>query len=218
MSSRVEIAAADIANCGTLVNRALALDTSATVRFSPYTDGRCAMWVTTPFELVARRTLSAHLPDGEDIVANASDLLTRLKQFRQSSSETFSFQPAVAPLWSFLLPNWDDCSVIDTIPAHVVAQAIDSFQATSGQQGQHQIYARQADTPWCSVNGGDQSVTLNYSVAIALWALRLVPHQADPTEHQHIRVSASRSITRIDALHGSLAIRGEKADVLGLLL
>jgi hypothetical protein len=101
----------DRADLGTFVGRAVRLDPAAVVRLRRTAGGRVTAWVTTPFDVLATRTVPASL-DPDDVTTPATALLTALSVDRAEVVD-----PGVGGLWQGLLPPDAGWAVVDTVPS-----------------------------------------------------------------------------------------------------
>jgi hypothetical protein len=99
------------ADLGTFVGRAVRLDPAALVRLRAGPGGRVTAWVTTPFDVLATRSVSGSL-DPDDLTAPATALLTALSVDRAATVDPGSGGP-----WQGLLPPDDGWATVDTVPA-----------------------------------------------------------------------------------------------------
>jgi hypothetical protein len=101
----------DRSDLGTFVGRAVRLDPTAVVRLRVTAGGRVTVWATTPFDVLATRSVPGSL-DPDDVTTPATALLTALSVERAETVD-----PGVGGLWQGLLPPDDGWAVVDTVPA-----------------------------------------------------------------------------------------------------
>ena len=100
----------DRGDLGTFVGRAVRLDPAALVRLRAVS-GRVTAWVTTPFDVLATRSVPGSL-DPADVTAPATALLTALRVERSATVD-----PGVGGLWQGLLPPDEGWAVVDAVPS-----------------------------------------------------------------------------------------------------
>jgi hypothetical protein len=101
----------DRADLGTFIGRVVRLDPTAVVRLRAAAGDRVTAWATTPFDVLASRSVPGSL-EPDDVVAPASVLLTALSVERAATID-----PGTGGVWQGLLPPDDGWSVVDTVPA-----------------------------------------------------------------------------------------------------
>jgi len=101
----------DRGDLGTFVGRAVRLDPAATVRLRVTPGGRVTVWATTPFDVLATRSVPGSL-DPDDVTAPAIALLTALSVERAAAVD-----PGVGGLWQGLLPPDAGWTAVDSVPA-----------------------------------------------------------------------------------------------------
>ncbi len=99
------------ADLGTFVGRAVRLDPAALVRLRASPGGRVTAWATTPFDVLATRSVPGSL-DPDDLTVPATALLTALSVDRAAVVD-----PGSGGLWQGLLPPDEGWAAVDTVPA-----------------------------------------------------------------------------------------------------
>jgi hypothetical protein len=101
---------AERGDLGAFVARIVRLDQTATVRLRA-ADGRVTAWATTPFDVIATRTVYGELAPA-DVTVPAAGLLTALEVERAETVD-----PGVGGLWQGDLPPTDGWAPVDDVPA-----------------------------------------------------------------------------------------------------
>ncbi len=101
----------DRGDLGTFVGRAVRLDPAALVRLRVSAGGRVTAWATTPFDVLATRSVPGSL-DPDDLTTPATALLTALSVDRAAAVD-----PGTGGLWQGLLPPDDGWAAVDSVPA-----------------------------------------------------------------------------------------------------
>jgi hypothetical protein len=101
---------AERGDLGAFVARIVRLDHTATVRLRA-ADGRVTAWATTPFDVLATRTVHGELTPA-DVTVPAAGLLTALEVERAETVD-----PGVGGLWQGDLPPADGWAPVDDVPA-----------------------------------------------------------------------------------------------------
>jgi hypothetical protein len=101
----------DRGDLGTFVGRAVRLDPAAVVRLRASPGGRVTAWATTPFDVLATRSVPGSL-DPDDLTTPATALLTALSVDRAAVVD-----PGAGGLWQGLLPPDEGWAAVDTVPA-----------------------------------------------------------------------------------------------------
>jgi len=101
----------DRGDLGTFVGRVVRLDQTAAVRLLGSASGRVTAWASTPFDVLATRSVPGTLKPA-DVTAYATTLLSALSVDRSDTVD-----PGSGGLWQGLLPPDDGWAVVDTVPA-----------------------------------------------------------------------------------------------------
>ncbi len=102
---------ADRGDLGTFVGRVVRLDQTAAVRLLGSASGRVTAWASTPFDVLATRSVPGTL-EPADVTTFAAALLSALSVDRADTVD-----PGSGGLWQGLLPPADGWAVVDTVPA-----------------------------------------------------------------------------------------------------
>ena len=101
----------DRGDLGTFVGRVVRLDQTAAVRLLGSASGRVTAWASTPFDVLATRSVPGTL-EPADVTTYATTLLSALSVDRSDTVD-----PGSGGLWQGLLPPDDGWAVVDTVPA-----------------------------------------------------------------------------------------------------
>ena len=101
----------DRGDLGTFVGRVVRLDQTAAVRLLGSASGRVTAWASTPFDVLATRSVPGRL-EPADVTTYATALLSALSVDRSDTVD-----PGSGGLWQGLLPPDDGWAVVDTVPA-----------------------------------------------------------------------------------------------------
>lgn len=214
--------ASSLRRTAAVVSRALRMDTGAMARIVQVGDEMCDIIVSTPLGCIVAERIHA-VPSTDDAVVLAESLPGLLagavddkvaEKARTDgpegteASETVSLGGVVTMLWTGTAPPQRGYTVIDTVPAAEVRSLFDGMQqeadAHSGPAG---LPPSLLDQPLLRLTGAQDNGAVEVSgrVVAALGALGLVaePKQEQLRAHDLIRVSATGSWIRIDALFGT---------------
>ena len=101
----------DRGDLGAFVGRVVRLDQTAAVRLLGSASGRVTAWASTPFDVLATRSVPGRL-EPADVTTYATTLLSALSVDRSDTVD-----PGSGGLWQGLLPPDDGWAVVDTVPA-----------------------------------------------------------------------------------------------------
>ena len=101
----------DRSDLGAFVGRVVRLDQTAVVRLRATGAGRVTAWASTPFDVLATRTVPGNL-EPADVTTFATALLSALSVDRADTVD-----PGIGGLWQGLLPPEEGWAVVDTVPA-----------------------------------------------------------------------------------------------------
>ncbi len=101
----------DRGDLGTFVGRVVRLDQTAAVRLLGSASGRVTAWASTPFDVLATRSVPGTL-EPADVTTYATTLLSALSVDRSDTVD-----PGSGGLWQGLLPPDEGWAVVDTVPA-----------------------------------------------------------------------------------------------------
>jgi len=190
----------DRADLGTFVGRAVRLDPMAVVRLRGTPGGRVTAWVTTPFDVLATRSVPGSLDPG-DVTAPATTLLTALSVDRAEAVD-----PGAGGLWQGLLPPADGWSMVDAVPAAELESLTDRGLALARESaGPLGPPASLLDQTVLTVSGGaSPSVKVPLRCLFALSGMGFLgASDGDET----VRVSATSAWLRLDARYGAVVRR-----------
>ena len=190
----------DRADLGTFVGRAVRLDPAAVVRLRRTPGGRVTAWVTTPFDVLATRSVPGAL-DPDDVTAPATGLLTALSVDRAEAVD-----PGAGGLWQGLLPSDEGWSVVDTVPAAELESLTDRGLALARENaGPLGPPASLLDQTVLTVSGG--TVPQVKVPLRCLFALSGMGFLGASDGDEVVRVSAMSAWLRLDARYGAVVRR-----------
>lgn len=201
---------------GAVMKRALVMDPGALVRLSAVGERSTDLFISTPLGCVA----SVRVPGqagGAGTVAYASDALEAIVAF-EPGQQTLNLGADMDLMWVGSPPPQQGFELIDTVPGDVVrglhADMATENEANSGPMGiarslleQQVLTVQRTDGAAEGAEGNDAttSVALEGRTIAALGGLRLVPEPGEKLrDYDYVRVSASGSWIRVDALVGSV--------------
>lgn len=201
---------------GAVMKRALVMDPGALVRLSTVGERSTDLFISTPLGCVA----SVRVPGqagGTGTVAYASDALETIVAF-EPGQQTLDLGADMDLMWVGSPPPQQGFELIDTVPGDVVrglhADMATENEANSGPMGiarslleQQVLTVQRTDGVAEGSEGNDAtaSVALEGRTIAALGGLRLVPEPGEKLrDYDYVRVSASGSWIRVDALVGSV--------------
>lgn len=194
---------ADRADLGTFVGRAVRLDPGATVRLCA-ADGRVTAWATTPFDVLATRSVPGTL-EPDDAAVTAVALLTALSVARDEVVD-----PGPGAPWRAPLPPPEAWGLVHPVPAaELVAITDRALERARGIAGPHgpppELLDEAAFTIGGGVSAGERPVRVPLRCLFALSGLGLLGAGEGPDET--VGVSAVRGWLRLDARHGAVVRR-----------
>ena len=195
-------------NLATFLSRAIRLDVAAVVRLRRRGDTFVSAWVTTGFEALAVRTVSAEL-GVDDVTVGADLVLAGL-----GSGSPIDLGYSMDSAWRGALPPSDGFAHIDDVPARTLVELAERGAQLAKEHGSsHGPPASLLDQTVLTVSADPVSVEVPMRVVFALTAMDFIPHSGDRTEARRIppseivRVRATNTWLRIDARYGSVARR-----------
>jgi hypothetical protein len=190
----------DRGDLGTFVGRAVRLDPMAVVRLRLTADGRVTVWATTPFDVLATRSVPGSLDPG-DVTAPATSLLTALSVDRAETVD-----PGVGGLWQGLLPPDDGWVVADTVPAAeleaLTERGLTLARENAGPLGPPASLLDQTVLTVSAAAGPQVKVPLR-----CLFALSGMGFLGATDDGETVRVSSTSSWLRLDARYGAVVRR-----------
>ncbi|WP_296111158.1 hypothetical protein [uncultured Corynebacterium sp.] len=192
---------------GAVMKRALVMDPGALVRLSAVGERSTDLFISTPLGCVA----SVRVPGqagGTGTVAYASDALETIVAF-EPGQQTLDLGADMDLMWVGSPPPQQGFELIDTVPGDVVrglhADMATENEANSGPMGIARSLLEQQVLTVQRGNDATASVALEGRTIAALGGLRLVPEPGEKLrDYDYVRVSASGSWIRVDALVGSV--------------
>ncbi|MGW5053551.1 hypothetical protein [Actinokineospora sp. NPDC004072] len=192
---------AERANLGAFVARAVRLDQQAVVRLRGRDGDLVDAWVATPFDVLATRTARGSLTPG-DVTVSGNELLAGLAVVRDDRIDPGHPRDMQ---WRSPLPPAKHWKVVDRIPAREVAELADRGLAVArenvGPQGTPP--ASLLDQTVLTVEGEGLAVKVPLRCLFALSGMGFLADDDDA----HIRVTATDSWLRLDAMYGAVVRR-----------
>ena len=190
----------DRGDLGTFVGRVVRLDQTAVVRLRATATGRVTAWASTPFDVLATRSVPGSLEPG-DVTTIATALLSALSVDRAETVD-----PGTGGLWQGLLPPEDGWAVVDTVPAAELEGLTERGLALAREHaGPLGPPASLLDQTVLTVSAGDSpAVRIPLRCLFALSGMGFVG-AGDAGET--VRVSATSSWLRLDARYGAVVRR-----------
>ncbi|AKK03810.1 hypothetical protein [Corynebacterium epidermidicanis] len=176
-----------------LLTRAVALQSDAVARIQLLPNGDCEVFVTTPFDVIASRRVTAELT-GQESIFPASELLAG------------ALTKSIPNSWPGALPPVGKFEQLDIIPVDVVHQLLDQgkdlARSFSGPLGPPKSLL---DQEVLQVSGGGKTAAVTMRMIFACNSLGLIPGRAArPEIPRHVRVAVAGRWVRLDAPFGSV--------------
>ena len=192
---------------GAVMKRALVMDPGALVRLSAVGERSTDLFISTPLGCVASVRVPGQV-GGSGTVAYASDALEAIVAF-EPGQQTLDLGADMDLMWVGSPPPQQGFELIDTVPGDVVrglhADMATENEANSGPMGIARSLLEQQVLTVQRGNDATASVALEGRTIAALGGLRLVPEPGEKLrDYDYVRVSASGSWIRVDALVGSV--------------
>jgi hypothetical protein len=190
----------DRGDLGTFVGRVVRLDQTAAVRLLGSASGRVTAWASTPFDVLATRSVPGTL-EPADVTTFAAALLSALSVDRADTVD-----PGSGGLWQGLLPPADGWAVVDTVPAAELEGLTERGLALAREHaGPLGPPASLLDQTVLTVTGAaGPPVRIPMRCLFALSGMGFVG-AGDAGET--VRVSATSSWLRLDARYGAIVRR-----------
>ena len=190
----------DRGDLGTFVGRVVRLDQTAAVRLLGSASGRVTAWASTPFDVLATRSVPGTL-EPADVTTFAAALLSALSVDRADTVD-----PGSGGLWQGLLPPDDGWAVVDTVPAAELEGLTERGLALAREHaGPLGPPASLLDQTVLTVTGAaGPPVRIPMRCLFALSGMGFVG-AGDAGET--VRVSATSSWLRLDARYGAVVRR-----------
>ena len=188
----------DRGDLGTFVGRVVRLDQTAAVRLLGSASGRVTAWASTPFDVLATRSVPGTL-EPADVTTFAAALLSALSVDRADTVD-----PGSGGLWQGLLPPADGWAVADTVPAAELEGLTERGLALAREHaGPLGPPASLLDQTVITVSGSGLDVKVPLRCLFALSGMGFL----GTTEEDEVRVTATDSWLRIDARFGAIVRR-----------
>lgn len=196
--------AAERDDLGAFVARAVRLESDAVVRLRTRDEGRVDVWYSTPFDVLATRTVTGTVhPD--DVTVSGNELLAALSVV---GGKNIDPGPARDLLWRSPLPPACGWSRVDTPPATVLAELADKgiglARENTGPTGNPP--ASLLDQSVLTVEGAGFTAEVPMRCLFAMSGMGFLDSTVMP-EGERVGVSATDSWLRIDARFGAVVRR-----------
>lgn len=202
---------------GAVMKRALVMDPGALVRLSAVGERSTDLFISTPLGCVVSVRVPGQVGGAgaggsasAGAVAYASEALGAIVGF-EPGQQTLDLGADMNLMWVGSLPPQQGFELIDTVPGDVVrglhADMATENEANSGPMGIARSLLEQQVLTVQRTESSDAtaSVALEGRTIAALGGLRLVPEPGEKLrDYDYVRVSASGSWIRVDALVGSV--------------
>ncbi|WP_232662330.1 hypothetical protein [Pseudonocardia sp. TRM90224] len=197
MSSLTVPDSAERNDLGSFIARVVRLDQMATARLQGV-DGRVVVWASTPFDVLATRSVHGTV-EPADVTVPAAALLTALTVERAQTVD-----PGAGGLWQGELPPPAGWSTVDEVPAAEVEGLTERGLAVARENaGPLGPPASLLDQTVLTVQGGaGPAVRVPLRCLFALSGMGFVGDEGGA-----VRVSATGSWLRLDARYGAVVRR-----------
>jgi hypothetical protein len=195
--------AADRDDLGAFVARSVRLDQQAVVRLRSRDGGLLEAWVSTPFDVLATRTVRG-TERPADVTVSGNELLAALAIV---GGERLDPGPPRDLLWRAALPPGSGWQLVDELPVRVVSELADKgievARRNPGPRGSAPTSLLDQHVLTVSGSGMDVKVPMR-----CLFALSGMGFLADDTASpETVRVTATDSWLRLDARYGAVLRR-----------
>jgi hypothetical protein len=187
---------------GAFVARAVRLDGQTVVRLRNRDADRVDAWVSTPFDVLATRTVRGNLAPAADVTVLGNDLLAALavsREDRVDPGRSMDMQ------WRSALPPLAHWQVVESLPAKVVTDLTDRGLAVArenvGPNGNPP--ASLLDQTVLTVTGDGLEVKIPMRCLFAMSGMGFLGSGED----EHVRITATDAWLRIDARFGAVVRR-----------
>ena len=191
---------ADRGDLGTFVGRVVRLDQTAAVRLLGSASGRVTAWASTPFDVLATRSVPGTL-EPADVTTYATTLLSALSVDRSDTVD-----PGSGGLWQGLLPPDDGWAVVDTVPAaeleRLTERGLVLAREHAGPLGPPASLLDQTVLTVTGAAGPPVRIPMR-----CLFALSGMGFVGAGDAGETVRVSATSSWLRLDARYGAVVRR-----------
>ena len=190
----------DRGDLGTFVGRVVRLDQTAAVRLLGSASGRVTAWASTPFDVLATRSVPGTL-EPADVTTFAAALLSALSVDRSDAVD-----PGSGGLWQGLLPPEEGWAVVDTVPAAelegLTERGLVLAREHAGPLGPPASLLDQTVLTVTGAAGPPVRIPMR-----CLFALSGMGFVGAGDASETVRVSATSSWLRLDARYGAVVRR-----------
>lgn len=196
---------ADRDDLGAFVARSVRLDQQAVVRLRGRPDGLVEAWVSTPFDVLATRTVRGEVRP-VDVTVSGNELLAALAIV---GGERLDPGPPKDLLWRAALPPGGGWLVVDELPVRIVAdladRGIEVARQNPGPRGSAPTSL--LDQHVLTVSGAGLDVKVPMRCLFALSGMGFLTDSGDSSGEETVRVTATDSWMRLDARYGAVVRR-----------
>jgi hypothetical protein len=190
---------------GAFVARAVRLDGQCVVRLRQREGDRIDAWVSTPFDVLATRTVRGTVTPG-DVTVSGNQLLAGLAVAR---GDVIDPGTVLDLQWRSALPPTQHWQAVDKLPASVVATVADRGIAvakeSAGPQGTPP--ASLLDQTVLTVSGDGLDVKIPLRCLFALSGMGFLSPADGVEQDEQVKVTATDAWLRIDARYGAVVRR-----------
>jgi hypothetical protein len=186
---------------GAFVARAVRLDGQCVVRLRSRDEGLLDAWVSTPFDVLATRTVRGTLRPS-DVTVSGNQLLAGLSVAR---GEVIDPGAVLDLQWRSALPPTQHWQMVDRLPASVVASVADKGIAVARESaGPHGTPpASLLDQTVLTVSGDGLDVKIPLRCLFAMSGMGFLTSDDD----EQVKVTATDAWLRVDARFGAVVRR-----------
>jgi hypothetical protein len=197
---------ADRDDLGAFVARAVRLDQYSVLRLRQRGDALVDAWTSTPFEVLATRTVRGTISPS-DVTVSANELLAALAIV---GGQRLDPGPAQDLLWRAALPPTTGWQLVDELPGRMVANLAERGIAVARDNtGPHGgLPTSLLDQDVLTVSGAGLDVKVSMRCLFALSGMGFLgPDDGQQEDAPSVRVTATDAWLRLDARYGAVLRR-----------